>query len=173
MQLFACYSRFAAIFLFLCLSLTKSTFAQSPSTPEERTRLVSLAHQHEANPLDPGLKNERAWAIKWLIQVPDIQVGMCPSILGDYHKYKYSTEITIQIMLSSAAFVIENPDKAKDSAAQYVAGAEGALKAYSALLQQDPKAKSKVLDEMQEKQSQGRLKDSVEEIATKTCRNPS
>jgi len=163
--------RIAVSFIVFCVSqLLPTVLAQAPSTAEERARLLTLAHKLESNPLDPSLRPEREWALKWLIEVPDIHVSMCPSILGDYHKYKYSPEITTQMMLASAAFTIENPDKAKDQTGQYVAAAEGALKAYSAILAQDPKARSKALDEALEKQSQGKLKDYVEDAANKSCR---
>jgi hypothetical protein len=161
----------ALAFISIAALASSRVSAQTPSTPDERARLVTLAHKLESNPLDASLRPEREWALKWLIQVPDITVGMCPSILGDYHKYKYSTEITTQLMLSGAQFVIENPDKAKDRMAQYVAAAEGALKAYSSILQQDPKAKSKALDDTLQKQSQGKLRDYVEDTANKSCRN--
>ena len=148
---------------------TADSLAQKPSTPEERARLVSVAQKLEASPLDPSLKAEREWAIKWLIEVPDIHVGMCPSILGDYHNYKYSSEITTQILLASARFSIEKPDQASDPTAQYIAGAESALKAYTAILQQDAKAKSKPLDADLEKQSQGKLKEMLQDAALKQC----
>jgi hypothetical protein len=157
----------------LVCAATVNSFAQNPSTPEERARLTSLAQKLENSPLDPSLRPEREWAIKWLIEVPDIHVSMCPTILGDYHKYKYSPEITTQLMLAGARFSIENPDKAKDQVAQYMAGAESALKAYSAILQQDPKAKSKALDDDLQKKSQGKLKEYIEDAVAKSCRHES
>jgi hypothetical protein len=159
-----------SILAFISLAAV-AALAQSPSTPEERARLVTVTHKLESNPLDASLRPEREWAFKWLTQVPDITVGICPSTLGDYHKYKYSAEITTQLMLSGAEFVIQNPGKAKDQLAQYLASAEGALRAYSSILQQDPKAKSKALDEALQKQSEGKLRDYVEDAANKSCRN--
>jgi hypothetical protein len=154
----------------LLFAIGSAGFGQTASTPEERARLVALSHKLESNPLDPSLRSEREWALKWLIEVPDIHVNVCASVLGDYFKYKYSSEINIQLTFSSAAFAIEHPDKAGDQLAQYVAGAEGALKAYSAILQQTPRAKSKVLDDILQKQAQGQLKAFVEDAAAKGCR---
>jgi hypothetical protein len=162
-------SRFFLVLLATSSFSAVTSLAQKPSTPEERARLVSIEQKLETSPLDPSLKSEREWAIKWLIEVPDVRVHMCPSIVGDYHKYKYSSEITTQIMLASAKFSIENPDKGDDAAEQYVLGAESALRAYSAILQQDPKAKSKVLDDDLEKQNQGKLKDILQDAAAKQC----
>jgi hypothetical protein len=160
----------SAIICLLCVVAVSAVSAQAPSTPEERTRFVALTHKLESNPLDPSLRPEREWALKWLIEVPDIHVSVCSSVLGDHFKYKYSPEITAQLSFSGAAFSIEHPDKAGDQMAQYVAGAEGALKAYSAILQQNPKAKSKVLGDILQKQGQGQLKALVEDAAAKGCR---
>ena len=95
---------------------------------------------------------------------------MCPTAIGDYHKYKYSAEITTQIILSSAAYAIEHPENEKDSTAQLIAGAEGVMKAYRALLQAHPKEKSKALDELAQKQDQGKLADTVRENAAQGCK---
>jgi hypothetical protein len=159
-----------ALICLWCLTAVSAVFAQAPSTAEERARFVALTHKLESNPLDPALRPETKWALKWLIEVPDIHVSLCSSVLGDYFKYKYSPEITAQLSFSGAAFSIEHPDQAGDQLVQYVASAEGALKAYSAILLQNPKAKSKVLDDVLHKQAQGQLKAFVEDAAAKGCR---
>lgn len=156
------------VLLLVCMFSTLS-LAQNPSTPEERTRMTTLAHKLESKPLDDSLRAEREWAIKWLIQVPDIHVKMCTDVLGDFYKskYKYSSEITTQLMLSSAAYVIEHPDQSNDDLAQYMGGVEGVLKAYNSILKEKPSAKSKGLDDLLQKQSQGTLKDAVQDAAKK------
>jgi len=139
---------------------------RGPSTPEERARLVAIAHKLEAAPLDESLISERQWAIMWLIQVPDLTVSVCSNVLGkDFlrTKYKYSSNVVAQLTLSSAAFIIEHPDQATDKVAVYTAGADGALKAYSAILKDNPKARYKALDEAVEKREQGQLADYVRE----------
>jgi hypothetical protein len=155
------------------LSKPRAAQAASPSTPEERARVVQLAHKLESNPTDESLTSEREWAIKWLIQAPDITVEMCPAVIGDFHKYKYSSEITTQLLLSSAAYVIEHPESAKDRNARFLGGTEGALKAYRVLQQAHPKDKSKTLDEMVQRQEEGKLADTVRENAAKGCKPPS
>ena len=155
--------------LCMLLMLVAAATCQTPSTPAERARLAAIDHKLETNPLDTNLRSDREWAIKWLIGVPDITVSICPSILGDYHKYKYSAEITAQLMLGGATFQIENPDKAPDKDAQLFAQAESALKAYKAILQQEPKSKTKSLDEVLEIQEQGNLKQFVLDAAKKSC----
>jgi len=63
---------------------------------------------------------------------------------------------------ASGAFQIENPDKMADAKATALAGVESVLKTYQAILQQKPDAKAKALDDLLKKQSQGKLKDSVQ-----------
>jgi carboxypeptidase Q len=144
---------------------------RGPSTPEERQRFVAIAQKMENAPLDGSLRKEREWGLQWLIQVPDITVELCIAPLGDFmnKKYKYSSEIVTQITFSSGAFIIEHPGQAKDVAAQRLAGMEGALKAYQSILKTKPDARSKALDELLEKQRDGKLADHVQETASKGC----
>jgi len=148
---------------------------RGPSTPEERTRFVAIAQKMEQSPLDPGLRPEREWALRWLIEVPDVSVNLCTAPLGDFmkKKYKYSSEIVVQLTFSSGQFIIEHPDQAKDKNAQYLAGVEGALRAYQSILKAKPDAKSKELDDLIQKQTQGTLNEYVREVAGKGCEGSS
>ena len=78
--------------------------------------------------------------------------------------------MTVQLTFSSGAFVIEHPDQAEDQLAQYVAGAEGALNAYKAILQLHPEAKSKELDRMLAMKAQGDLNEYVKKSTQKHCK---
>ena len=71
-------------------------------------------------------------ALKRLSDVHDIHVPLCPALLGEFSgmKYAYSHAITRQYMLASAAFLIQNPDKAADSKAMNLAAVESFLKTY-------------------------------------------
>jgi hypothetical protein len=136
------------------------------STPEDRQRLVAIAHKLEATPLDPTLAPEREWALKWTIGAPDVHVRICTNLLSDLRrpKYKYRSEISEQLLISSAAFLIEHPDQAENYQAQSIGGMEGVLKTYSAILKAEPQATAKSLDSLLEKQRQGKLADAVSEI---------
>ena len=122
--------------------------AEKHSTPEDRQRLVSIAHKLEASPLDPALAPERQWAVSFVIAAPDVHVKICPTLLGDLRKpkYKYRSEISEQLLISNAAFVIEHPEQADDYRAQSVGGMEGVLKAYAAIIKAEPQATAKSLD---------------------------
>jgi hypothetical protein len=144
--------------------------AEKYSTPEDRQRLVAIAHKLETAPLDPALAPERQWGVSWVIAAPDIRVRTCPALLGDQRrpKYKYRSEMSKQLLISSAAFLIEHPDQAASYRAQSIGGMEGVLKAYSAIIKADPQATTKPLDALLEKQREGKLADAVGEIV-KSC----
>lgn len=144
--------------------------AEKHSTDEDRQRLVAIAHKLEASPLDPALTPEREWALKWTIAAPDVHVKICTGLLSDLRrpKYKYRSEMTEQLLISSAAFLIEHPEQAENYPAQSIGGMEGVLKAYSAIIKAEPQATAKSLDALLEKQRQGKLADVVSGIV-KSC----
>jgi len=144
---------------------------RGPSTPEERAQAVNLARALEQNPLHEGAKDARQWLTVWLIEIPDITVKLCSGLLGPIvgSKENYSSELFAQMMFSSAAYIIENPKKAKDQHAVYLAGVEGTLKAYEAILKEKPEARHAFLDELIEKRNQGELDKHVRQ-ATKKCK---
>jgi hypothetical protein len=144
--------------------------AEKHSTPEDRQRLVAIAHKLEAAPLDPALAPERSWAVNFAIAAPDVHVRICPTLLGDLRRprYKYRSEISEQLLISSAAFLIEHPEQAENYRAQSIGGMEGVLKAYAAIIKGEPQATAKSLDVLLEQQREGKLADAVWEIA-KSC----
>jgi len=145
---------------------------RAPSTAEERQRFVTLTRKLEQTPLDKSLYDEKRWAAKWLEDIPDVNVNICAPILFglDFVKEqnKYAPQLSYQATFAEAVFIIEHPDKKSDTTAQYVAGVESALKAYSSIVKSEPGAKSKALDDLLEKQKQGKLADFVRD-ASKEC----
>jgi hypothetical protein len=64
--------------------------------------------------------------------------------------------------------MIEHPEKAKDRVAVNVAGVEGALRAYQAILKAQPRATSSGMEELARKQKAGTLVKFVTD-ASKDC----
>lgn len=163
----------------LLLLLGTNPFAQSqqkrgPSTPEERTKAVQIAHALEADPLQPGNKDMRTWFTPWLVQVPDITIQVCGEELGPvFHvsnrDKNFVSEIFGQSMFSATSFVIERPEQASDKVAVYTAGVEGSLRAYQSILKVHPEARWPFLDDLILKQQTGELPKYVEK-ATAKCR---
>lgn len=142
--------------------------AEKRSSPEDRQRLVAIAHKLEAAPLDRTLSPDRDWAVQWVVAAPDVHVRTCSTLLSDLRRprYKYRSELSSQLLISSAAFLIEHPEQGDSIPAQSVGGMEGVLKAYRAILKTDPQATAKTLDDLLHKQKQGKLAETVQEAVT-------
>lgn len=150
-------------------SMQASAQQRGPSTPEERARAVQTAKSLQSDPLAPNLQQDREWLVKWLIEVPDISVKMCTTLLGDLgdSKSRNPGAIIATMLSSEAAFVIEHPDKAKDVDAIYLAGVDGALHGYEAIHSKDASYRLPHLDDLIQKRDQGKLSDYVHATAKK------
>jgi hypothetical protein len=146
---------------------------RGPSTPEERARAVRVAHDLEENPLVVGAKEQRDWVMKWIEDIPDITVDVCLDYFGKLPDPPrgHSTEIVKQMIISSAAFMIEHPDKAKDEQAVAMSGLLGALKTYQAILKQDSAARWTYVDKVVQMRDQGKLDDYVTETRKKCAQD--
>ena len=163
------------LLLALILLLLSPVLAQNkrgPSTPEERQTAMKAARLLESDPLNKDAKKIREWFTVWLIEVPDIHIELCGAYLGPVlaSKKNYDSEIFAQMMFSSAAFIIEHPEQANDRVAVNLAGLEGALKAYDAILKVKPKARWEFLDELIAKRDKGELRAYVQEISQTKCK---
>jgi len=145
---------------------------RGPSTPEERARAVQVAKSLRMDPTSSSIQQDREWLIKWLIEIPDMSVKLCGGMLGDLgdsKKSPYPGALLATMLASEAAFVIENPDKSKDTSAIYLAGVEGVLDAYQSIRGKDASYRAKQLDDFSQKRSEGKLADAVNS-ATKKCK---
>jgi hypothetical protein len=148
-----------AVGIALACGPAPASAADRRSSPEDRQRFVTIAHSLEQAPLKERLKADREWALAWLTDAPDVTATLCAEPLGNLaqSKYRYDAEIIIQDAFSMAAFMIEHPQAAKDPAAQQLAGVEGALNAYRAILSDKPDARSPALDTLLQTQARGEL----------------
>ena len=132
---------------------------RGPSTPAERKRAVEIATLLENDPFNQDAKALSQELLVFLIQVPDISVHLCSSVLGDYKKIKgdYAPIITAQLSFSQARFIIEHPDQANDEYQEYLAGVEGVLRTYQNIKRAKPKVKIDPLEDLLIKQQAGQL----------------
>jgi carboxypeptidase Q len=146
-----------ALAIVACLQPVRAE--RGPSTQEERDKALALIDTLERDPLGKDAKAARQWLTLWLIEIPDISVTMCATMLGPVMESKknYAGEIVVQQMYSSAAFIIRNPDKRDDAASVQQAGVEGALKTYESILKSKPKAHQPFLDELLRKRDASEL----------------
>ena len=145
----------------VCGLSATTTFAQKrgPSTPEERKRAVEIATLLENDPLNKNAEALRRELLVWVIQIPDIIVTLCTSMLGDYSKIKgdYAGTITTQLSFAETKFVIEHPEQAKDEYQVYLAGVEGVLRTYQNIKKARPTVRFEPLEELLLKQQAGAL----------------
>ena len=164
-----------ALTVAVVLLFTTSSLAQNqrgPSTPQERDTAVKIARLLETDPFHKDAKKLRESLLLWIIEVPDLSIEMCSAYMSPEKSTdkNYGSEIFSQVMFSSAAFLIEHPDQAKDRVATQLAGVEGALKVYETILATKPKAKSAFYDGLLEKRNKGELRAYVEEATTTKCK---
>jgi hypothetical protein len=146
---------------------------RGPSTAEERGRAVKVAHELEDNPLAKDAKDNREWVIQWIVDIPDITVNVCFDYFGKMPSavHGHSKDIARQMVISSAAFMIEHPDKAKDDQAVATAGLLGSLKAYQAILKGDPDSRWPSVDKIVQMRDQGKLDDFVSDTRRKCAQD--
>jgi hypothetical protein len=142
---------------------------RGPSTSEERAKAVKIAHDLEVDPLAKDAKEQREWVIQWIVDIPDITVNVCFDYFGKLPDPPrgHSTEIARQMVISSAAFMIEHPDKAKDEQAITLSGLLGSIKAYQAILKQDLASRWTQMDKLIQMRDQGKLDDYVTDTRRK------
>lgn len=143
---------------------------RGPSTADERKRFVEVTRKLEQDPLDDRLRADRSWALKWLEDVPDINVNMCSPVMGDLSRsrYRYAPQLGAQFGFEMAVFIIEHPNQSSDLNAQYMAGLQGALRAYKNILKTQPMAVSAQMEALINLQDKGKLEEYVRERA-KEC----
>jgi hypothetical protein len=144
---------------------------RGPSTSEERARAVQVAKALRADPTADNVQPDREWFVKWLIEIPDITVKLCPSIYGDLGDPKSGNAgaLIATLTASEVAFVIENPKKTKDDKAISYAGLDGLLDGYQAIQKKDPNYKLPQLDQLLKTRADGKLDEYVRD-AVKKCK---
>lgn len=156
---------------FVCAPLAAKAAERGPSTPEERKQALEYIRDFEAHPLSPAAIREREWLLRWIADIPDVHVTVCPILnklpRGDK---KDSSSIFLSEMFSQTAFLLENSDGQNNRLAEYQAGVEGALRVYEALLKAKPKDRQTYLDELVEQRNAGTLSDFVKARVPEACR---
>ena len=146
---------------------------RGPSTIEERARVVALSQSLETDPLREDAAASRRWVRQWMAEVPDLNFIVCDDLLGDsLNGHAFVGEIRDQVAISGAAFALEHQGMARNDAAVYAAGVEGALRTYEALLRSRPDTRAGRLDDLVAKRDRGELGAHVAELARQRCPRP-
>jgi hypothetical membrane protein len=158
----------------VCVLQIHCTLGRGLSTPEERAKAIKVARGLEREPLAKDAAANRQWLLNWIIEVPDIRFKSCVSLLspGVGKSYRYSAEVSQQTIFSAAAFKLEHPDNLRNDTGAYIAGVEGALRAYEMLMKSVPDAQLAFLDDLVAKRDRGELADHVVKLAKEKCKRP-
>jgi hypothetical protein len=162
------------LFVFSCpLLLSTRALAQerSPSTAEERAKVIDLTRKLETDPLNPQAEEWRVWLAKWIDEVPDVIVPVCPGLLPQLLRSSrnYSHELAMQVVYSSAAFIVEHPEQQIDQQAVFQAGVDGMLKSYQSILKARPRARWYFLDSLIQMRDKGELKEYLRKQIDDNC----
>ena len=145
--------------------------SRGPSTSEERAYAILLTHHIEKDPLSLDASAARSWLDKWWEEVPDFTVRPCNLIDAPNHEpYEYGQELYNQVTYSEGVFILENPAKTTDWNAAFLAGMNGALRAYESILRQKPGVQSAFLDELLQQRASGTLADTVSRLVKERCK---
>jgi|tagenome__1003787_1003787.scaffolds.fasta_scaffold20199745_2 hypothetical protein len=155
--------------LMLLVALAPAEDKQAPSTPEERARLIDIAAKLKAEPTNQNLRSDYTWALKFLVETPDVTLEMCTATMPWEKKYKHSGDLAAVELTNMGAFVFQHPEKANDKIAVGIAGLEAAMDSYKKIVAADQKAKSKAMDELLTKQANGTLAAYVQQEWASHC----
>lgn len=148
--------------------------ARGPSTPAERRRAIETTRRLERDPLGKGAAEERRWLLKWIVDIPDVQVRGCSGpldALAQDDSGRFGKQLYAQAVFGMATFLIEHPKQSDDWLAVQTAGVESVLRAYKSLLRKAPRAHWDELDVLATAQRQGKL-ESVLEETMEGCGDP-
>ncbi len=136
----------------------KKQAKRRPSTAAERTSAAKAARELELDPLGPDAEARRKVAMV-VLEAPDIQVPLCAGVLASFanESAPHHGLLLQQMLFSTMAFMIEQPERASDFQAAYLAGVLGALKAYAKVREVEPAARSPFLERMLDLQKRGAL----------------
>jgi hypothetical protein len=133
--------------------------ASRPTAGTEKSDIVEQVRSLESDPLQAGAAQLRQRLLRYFADAPDITITLCSGVLDPLSdsRRNYGTEIFFQQLLSSGAFIIENPGMARDQAAVHAAGVAGALRAYESILRAHPDARWPLLDQLVQLRERGEL----------------
>ncbi|HUQ49715.1 MAG TPA: tetratricopeptide repeat protein [Terriglobales bacterium] len=140
------------------------------STQEEREKMVKLVAALEASPRGDEARKNASWVANWIHDIPDIFFIECSQLLETQKAksdYVYRKLLEQQMFFSGAAYQVQHLE-GKDQLAIYHAGLLGAMRAYEAILAQEPKTRWTVMDGLLERRNS--LREFVHQQANKNCR---
>lgn len=142
---------------------------RGPSTQVERRQALEYMSHFEADPLNPGLTPEIQWVTRWVMDVPDVHVSLCPLVDLPKGNRKDSQTLFEAMMFAQIAYSLRNPQAQADHLPEYQAGIEGMLRAYEKVVKSNPKDRQVELDNLVARRDAGTLKEWIASRAPSAC----
>lgn len=137
------------------------------STAKQRVKFVRVARDLEIKPLAFDAVQQRQWATDFIVHVPDLHLELCDGVISAPLREaneNYNNQLSMQFLVSSAAFMIQHP-KVKDPVKIQTAGVEGTLKAYESILKVDKNVRFEFLDGLMQQKKDGQLENYVASVS--------
>lgn len=127
----------------------QTSFAQTKAD-KDKAAFIHNTKLLEKKPFDDNAPAARQWNFRWLTDTKDVTLTVCSGTLKliPKKKNKFEAELFLQFTFESAVFALQNPEKVDDEVAVTVAGLEGALRTYEAMVAENPKAKNPAMDDL-------------------------
>jgi hypothetical protein len=128
---------------------------RAPTTDKDRRRIVELAERLESEPLAKNAKKDRQKALTLIGDAPDLRVAPCRALLGEllFAKRLEAQQLYVQLQISTAKYIVENPDAAGDRERALAGGLEGVLRTYDAMHHTNPSLTIPFVDELVERRT--------------------
>lgn len=151
----------------VALAIPAMAAPHAASSAKQRIKFVRIARNLELNPLAFNAVQQRQWATEFIVNARDLHLELCEPVLSPLKAsdQNYNNQLSMQFMVSSAAFMLEHP-KVKDPVKIQTAGVEGTLKAYESILKVDRNAHFDFLDGLMEQKKSGQLETYVASVSS-------
>lgn len=142
---------------------TPALAGQSKQVEKRRKEILKLATKLEEEPLSKKAVKNRRKVLTLLRYEPELTVEPCRALLHDLllSKKLGSQELLVQMQISMARFVLENPTLAGDRERVLLGGLEGVLRTYAAMKRTNLLVEHERLDAMRERHDRGELPEVV------------
>jgi hypothetical protein len=150
-------------------TLALPKFPKGKLSPEQLAQVAAGIRRLEANPMAADLRDASRKLLVWLVDSPDITIHVCPHVMPMPGENALSSPVTgMMFLFSSAAFMIENPDRAGDAAAVNLGGIQGVLHSYTILkARHGDQARAASLEALLQRQERGELERHIQEQTAK------
>jgi hypothetical protein len=143
---------------------------RGPSTEKERLEALRLVELLETSPTAGEAAAARQTLVVWLGEVPDLEIRFCSAILGSAKEIEAIPQgLALQPALSQAAYQIRHPQARPNDLEVFVAGLEGALRAYDAMRVAGGTESLPLFESLRGERARGRLLDVVQ-ARLKNCK---